>query len=202
MGKSKHNETRERIILAARQLFMERGQDGLNMRDLAEQAGVNKGLLHYYFKTKESIFREVFQYQAGRLYTEILDIVEMDCPFDRKVEAMVGRYFHMLSETPALPAFVMFEVQRDPGLVANSPIRAVFLRIATSIEPELRLSRSRPAGVSGVQFLLDMLSLCVYVFAILPGLRKVMRFNKKEEQLFLLQRQQHIVQVLQKSLVP
>ncbi len=70
MGNTQSNETRDRIVIAARELFVQHGQHGVNMRELAERAGVNKGLLHYYFKTKESIFREVFQHQAGRLYAQ------------------------------------------------------------------------------------------------------------------------------------
>lgn len=202
MGKSRHNETREQIILVARQLFMERGQDGLNMRDLAEKAGVNKGLLHYYFKTKESIFREVFQYQAGRLYGQVLDIVEGDHPFERKVELMVERYFIVLAETPSLPAFVLFEVQRDPGMLARSPIRDILFRIASSIEAELVIRKLPKDRNNGIQFLLDVLSFCAFTFAALPGISKVRKFSKKQQESFLLQRKEHIIQVLQKSLVP
>ncbi|TXI76399.1 MAG: TetR/AcrR family transcriptional regulator [Flavobacteriales bacterium] len=53
MGKPKDNETRQRIVAAAMKLFRTKGMSGVNMRELAENAGVNKGLLHYYFKTKE-----------------------------------------------------------------------------------------------------------------------------------------------------
>lgn len=202
MGDLKDNETRKRIILAARALFMEQGHHGVNMRELAEKAGVNKGLLHYYFKTKESIFKEVFQYQAGRLYGQVLDIVEGDHPFGRKVELMVERYFSVLAETPSLPAFVLFEVQRDPGMLARSPIRDILFRIATSIEAEL-VSRKLPKDRSnGVQFLLDVLSLCAFTFAALHGISKIMPFNKAQREAFLAERQAHINFILQQSLLP
>jgi AcrR family transcriptional regulator len=202
MGKPRDNDTRQRIVEAARELFVKHGHDGVNMRELAEKADVNKGLLHYYFKTKESIFAEVFQHQAGRLYTEVLDIVEGDSPFGRKAEAMVERYFTVLAETPSLPAFVMFEVQRDPGMVAKAPFRDTILRIAALIEPELRRLKLPPDRASGVQFLIDMLSLCAFTFAMLPGIAKVLKFTKAQRAAFLEARKAHIIAIIQQSLIP
>jgi AcrR family transcriptional regulator len=202
MGKPRDNDTRQRIVEAARELFVKHGHDGVNMRELAEKADVNKGLLHYYFKTKESIFAEVFQHQAGRLYTEVLDIVEGDSPFGRKAEAMIERYFTVLAETPSLPAFVMFEVQRDPGMVAKAPFRDTILRIAALIEPELRRLKLPPVRASGVQFLIDMLSLCAFTFAMLPGIAKVLKFTKAQRAAFLEARKAHIIAIIQQSLIP
>jgi AcrR family transcriptional regulator len=202
MGKPRDNDTRQRIVEAARELFVKHGHDGVNMRELAEKADVNKGLLHYYFKTKESIFAEVFQHQAGRLYTEVLDIVEGDSPFGRKAEAMIERYFTVLAETPSLPAFVMFEVQRDPGMVAKAPFRDTILRIAALIEPELRRLKLPPVRASGVQFLIDMLSLCAFTFAMLPGIAKVLKFTKAQRAAFLEARKAHIIAIIQQNLIP
>ncbi len=202
MGNSSNNETRKRIVDAARELFVKHGHDGVNMRELAEMAGVNKGLLHYYFKTKDSIFKEVFQHQAGRLYTEVLDIVEGDGPFEQKTVAMVERYFKVLTEIPSLPAFVMFEVQRDPGMVARSPFRDTILHIAALIEPELKKRKLPPARANGTQFLIDILALCAFTFAMLPGIAKVMKFNKAQRAVFLEVRKAHIIAVIQQSLLP
>jgi AcrR family transcriptional regulator len=202
MGNPRSNETRRRIVDAARELFVKHGHDGVNMRELAERAGVNKGLLHYYFKTKDSIFKEVFQHQAGRLYTEVLDIVEGDGPFEGKVVAMVERYFVMLTEVPSLPVFVMFEVQRDPGMVARSPFRDTILRIAALIGPELRKRKLPPERTDGKQFLIDILSLCAFTFAMLPGISKVMKFTKAQRASFLEARKAHIIAVIQNSLIP
>ncbi len=202
MGKKEDIGTRERIIQAARALFVEGGLDGVNMREIAEKAGVNKGLLHYYFKTKDSIFLEVFQQQAGRLYTSVLHIMEEEGPFEQKVEAMVAQYFTLLGQTPSLPAFVVFEVQRDPAIIAKAPFKETMVRIAFLIEPELRKRRLPEARSSGIQFLLDMVSLCAFTFAMLPGISRSLGMNKEQQQAFLQMRQEHIVSVLKNSLKP
>lgn len=54
------DETRERIKLAARRLFAERGVDGVSIREIVAAAGQrNVGSLHYYFRTKEALVREL-----------------------------------------------------------------------------------------------------------------------------------------------
>ncbi|MCB0764940.1 MAG: TetR/AcrR family transcriptional regulator [Flavobacteriales bacterium] len=202
MGKIQDSGTRDRIVLAARELFVKHGQDGVNMRELAERAGVNKGLLHYYFKTKDAIFREVFQYQAGRLYTDLLHILESKGKLEKKVRSMVARYFDLLEETPGLPAFVLFEVHRDPNMIANSPLRDILLKVAAHIEPDLMQRKLPPERKSGIQFLLDMVSLCAFTFSMLPAVGIALGMGKKDRQAFLEQRRTHIVSVLTNSLKP
>jgi AcrR family transcriptional regulator len=53
--------TKERILNAAERLFSERGIDGVSMREIASGAGVQLALISYYFRTKEGLYRAVFQ---------------------------------------------------------------------------------------------------------------------------------------------
>jgi AcrR family transcriptional regulator len=48
--------SREEILAAARRLFGDRGFDGTTIRAIAAEAGVNQGLVHHFFGTKEQIF--------------------------------------------------------------------------------------------------------------------------------------------------
>ncbi|HEX2616892.1 MAG TPA: TetR/AcrR family transcriptional regulator [Flavobacteriales bacterium] len=202
MGNPKDNETRERIVAAARELFRTQGLDGVNMRELAEKAGVNKGLLHYYFKTKDSIFKEVFQHQAGLLYAAITHILEAQGPFESKVSAIVDRYFDLLGEMPSLPVFVLFEVQRDPRIIVDSPLREILMRVAGYLGPELKKRGLPPERADGIQFLLDLVSLCAFSFAMLPAISKALKLNKAQKTAFLHERKRHILAVLAASYRP
>lgn len=53
--------TKERILRAAERLFAEHGYDGVSVRDLGAAAGVQIALISYYFKSKEGLYRAVFQ---------------------------------------------------------------------------------------------------------------------------------------------
>ncbi|MEO8590624.1 MAG: TetR/AcrR family transcriptional regulator [Flavobacteriales bacterium] len=202
MGKTRDNATRQRIIDTAMALFRRKGMDGLSMRELAEEAGVNKGLLHYYFKTKEAIFQEVFAHHAGLLWADVLVIVEGPGDLGTKLPRMVDRYFDLLDQYPSLPAFVLFEVQRDPSMLLKTAAKDAMLRAATIVEPELRRLRLPAERASGVQFMLDLVGLCAFTYGMLPGVVKVLGLNKAQRNAFLLQRKTHIIALLQQGIEP
>ena len=202
MGKTKDNETRQRIVDAAMALFREKGMDGMSMRELAEAAGVNKGLLHYYFKTKEALFREVFSHQVTMLYKEVGGLLERPGPLHEKIPYLVDGYFRMLAQVPTLPAFVLFEMQRDPDVFTKSPARGILFKVMSTVEPELKANALPPERASGLQFVLDVVALCAFTFGTLPGISKAMKFTKAQRESFLDARKAHIIALLQHSLKP
>ena len=62
----------QRILAAARSVFIRRGTAGARMQEIAEEAGVNQALLHYYFRTKDRLAEAVFAEVAGRLAPAIV----------------------------------------------------------------------------------------------------------------------------------
>lgn len=202
MGNAKDNDTRQRIVDAARELFRTKGQDGVNMRELAEQAGVNKGLIHYYFKTKEAIFREVFGHQVEMLYMEVGALLDAPGPLHDKVPVLVDGYFRMLTEVPGLPAFVLFEMQRDPSILTKTAARDILFKVIATVEPELKAMGLPPERASGVHFVMDIVGLCAFTFGTLPGISKALKFNKAQREAFLLSRKAHIIAVIQQNLKP
>lgn len=181
------------------ELFRRKGSDGVNMRELAEKAAVNKGLLHYYFKSKEAIFREVFIHHAGLLWSEVREILEGEGELPEKLPLIVERYFALLGRMPSMPAFVLFEVQKDPGMLAKTALKENMMRAAAALTPELRRRGLPPDRAEGLQFLLDLVALTAFTFGMLPGIAKVLKLNKARQAAFLEQRKAHIISVLQQS---
>ncbi len=54
-----HDERRRQILSCARRLFSERNYAGVSTSDIAQEAGVARGLLHHYFGTKRELYLEV-----------------------------------------------------------------------------------------------------------------------------------------------
>ncbi|HEY4345643.1 MAG TPA: helix-turn-helix domain-containing protein [Parvibaculum sp.] len=74
------DDTKDRIKFAARRLFAERGIDGVSIREIVAAAGQrNVGSLHYYFRTKEALIRELIV-DGARLINDrrnvMLDVLE------------------------------------------------------------------------------------------------------------------------------
>jgi TetR/AcrR family transcriptional regulator len=59
-------QTEDKIFEAATEVFVDRGMDGARMQDIASYAGINKALLHYYFRTKDQLFNAVFETLAKK----------------------------------------------------------------------------------------------------------------------------------------
>ena len=191
-------DTRHKIIQAARKLFIEKGVDGVNMREIADTAGVNKGLLHYYFKNKKNLFREVFHQEAHLLYQDVEIILANEIDLEQKISEIVDRYFKLLSENPRLPAFVLFESARDPEMLKDIPFRESIMRIAKKLEEDLLSHGWNPEPGQGIHFLLDIISLCAFFFAMQPVFSRVIPIQDGEG--MKQYRREHIKTLLIKSI--
>ena len=139
------------------------------MQEIADEAGVNKALLHYYFRSKERLAVAVFRRAAGRLMPRVFAILSSDAPLEEKVRTFVELEIDFLRRHPYLPAYVVSEANYQPDLV-----RQVFgvaglpplERLRGQIEERVRAGDFRPIGVE--DFLVNLLSLVVYPFLARP----------------------------------
>ena len=61
MTKEKDITTETTILNAAKTIFQQKGMDGARMQEIADEAGINKALLHYYYRSKQLLFEAVFK---------------------------------------------------------------------------------------------------------------------------------------------
>ena len=159
-------DNKEKLIVAATKLFEEKGFEGVKMRELSEKAGVNKGLLHYYFKNKDVLFLEVFKRKASKLYINLESaLTKEDATFEEKVAAMVDEYFKMLTKNPKLPLFVFSEVNKNPKLLTELKFSET---ISGTVNVLDKMLKKEGANINSFQFLLSMISLCVFPFIMKP----------------------------------
>jgi len=118
MNTDKKDNTEQKILNAAQKVFIQKGMDGSRMQEIANEAGINKALLHYYFRTKQKLFEAIFK---KLIKTAIPDIKEMffsELPVERKIGAFVDVYTDLLLKNPYLPIFILREINRDPQSLA------------------------------------------------------------------------------------
>jgi AcrR family transcriptional regulator len=73
--------TTENLILeAARQVFLDKGLEGSRMQEIADRAGINKALLHYYFRNKQKLFERVFESVIASFFPQVLHLIGSDKP--------------------------------------------------------------------------------------------------------------------------
>lgn len=76
-------DTESRILSAARREFIAKGQDGARMRVIADEAGVNKALLHYYYRSKENLYRKVLEVTLATVWGRVK--AEFDSQMARQI---------------------------------------------------------------------------------------------------------------------
>lgn len=107
-------ESEEKIFLAAQRVFQKKGFAGARMQEIADEAGINKSMLHYYYRSKDKLFFEVFQNAVKKIIPKLFTILASETGLREKVDEIVGFYHQAFTENPNLPAFIIYEVNKNP----------------------------------------------------------------------------------------
>jgi AcrR family transcriptional regulator len=78
------HETEQALLDGAERLLVEVGAAGITTRRVAEEAGVNHGLVHYYFGSVEQLLVRVLERFTGRLIERQREMYAADAPFVEK----------------------------------------------------------------------------------------------------------------------
>ncbi len=111
--------TERKILEAAGKVFMMKGRLGASMQDIADEAGINRTLLHYYFRNKEKLFDTIFAKVLATAFPTIVKAFMSDQPFLEKIKMFVDTWTDMLKENPYLPVFVIQEISLNPDRLAG-----------------------------------------------------------------------------------
>jgi len=110
------NQTRQKIFRAAADVFEEKGYTGARMQEIADRAGINKALLHYYFSTKEQLFMAVFQVLIKKMFEKIFSIFAGEISFKEKLKRFLDEHIEFMIKNPKLPIFLLNELSQNPAL--------------------------------------------------------------------------------------
>jgi AcrR family transcriptional regulator len=185
---ARDRDTEQRILDAAHTVFVRRGTAGARMQEIAEEAGVNKALLHYYFRSKARLGEAIFRRVASGLFGRLGAILGGSADLDEKVRQVVALYLDQLSATPYAPGYVISEINQHPErakqlLEAIGQLRAQAIGghfIATldrQLKDAARAGRIRPISID--QFLANLASLCVFPFVARPMLCAVLELDDR-----------------------
>lgn len=156
------------ILEAARKVFIINGYEGSSMQMIADEAGMNKALLHYYFRNKDRLFEAIFVEAFGKMAPRLQQIIISDRSFEEKIRGFVDEYISTLIEIPEIPLFIMHELRRNPEriikLVSSSGIDP--RKVASLIKEEMKQGGIRE--IDPYQLLINLLSLCIFPFAARP----------------------------------
>jgi TetR/AcrR family transcriptional regulator len=173
--------TEQKILEAAKQVFMEKGIDGARMQDIADKAGINKALLHYYFRSKEKLFEMIFMEEARKFLPKVTSIMVSELTLFEKVEKFVGEYIDTLLQNPLLPIFILNEINRNP----KEAIKKIFGNQRPPIDKVDELiaklvKKGEIKPIKGYELMVNMVSLCIFPFLARPMVQWVTKTTDEE----------------------
>ncbi len=186
-------ETENRIIEAATTVFVEKGRTGTSMQDIANEAGITRTLLNYYFRSKEKLFDLIFEKVFLRFIPEIAQLMTSEEPLKIKFERFIDRYTTILVDSPLTPIFILHEL-------AHNPEKLVETIQSKGIDPELtirqiekEMERGHVIKSDPRQLLVSLLSLIIFPFAAKPIIKPlILGQDEKEFIRFIEQRKEFI----------
>lgn len=180
---NKDRDTEQHILAAAKDIFFTNGFAGARMQDIADAAGINKALLHYYFRSKEKLFQVIFWDAVSHFFKVLNEIFSSNIPLFDKIRKFSCAYIDMVKEKPHLPLFVIYELNRNPGLFmkkattdASQPKPQLFLQ---QIKEEMERGTIRN-DIEPVQILLNILSLTIFPFLAKTMIKNNLKLSDKQ----------------------
>jgi TetR/AcrR family transcriptional regulator len=200
----KDKNTEQLIFDAARKVFQKKGLDGARMQEIADEAGINKALLHYYFRSNEKLFAGIFAESIEKISQGIQNLFIQDLDVLEKLKALVNIYIDTLSENRYIPLFVLGELNQHPEKfeeIINNYIVIHLKKFLLEVEKEVQSGKIKP--VNPFHLLMNVLGMVIFPFAAYPMVSIIYNKNTNSSvEQFFQERKKEIYDFIEKALDP
>ncbi len=153
-------DTELKIIEAAKKVFRARGYAGARMQQIADEAGISKASLHYYFRSKEKLFDLIFDQTMAEFMPLISTWEEDSTAWEQKLKLFIIDFFKFLQDKSML--FIIQEINRNPELLMkrkrnNGPTKNRFIAYFEKLHQAGKINDIDPKLI-----FIFLHSLCVY----------------------------------------
>ena len=164
----------KRILWVAERLFLEKGFSGTSTTEIAKSVGCNQALIHYYFRTKEKLFWDIFSPKMEQVVEYLGAPLDENVDFLERIRNIIDFYFGMLELDERLAPFIVNELIMNPGrweyfrqrFLRSESRSNAYDRFESMVQEEVAKGTIRE--VQAIDVLLDIMSLCISTFIVAP----------------------------------
>jgi AcrR family transcriptional regulator len=157
--------TEELILEAAHAVFLEKGLAGARMQEIADRAGINKALLHYYFRSKEKLSALIIDRAISVILPRVMAVLDTDVELFDKIRLVVDHYLTFVSRNSFLPLFIVNEVNRNPQFFFRAVVEKERRTSTNSVgQVEEAVAQGRIHPISSAQLFMNVMSLVIFPF--------------------------------------
>lgn len=193
MIKTKDITAEEKILTAAKRVFENKGMAGARMQEIADEAKINKSLLHYYYRSKQLLFEAVFKTAFNKLAPQINIVLNSDQSICEKIKKFSHNYTVFMIKHPYLPNFILQELNRNPEFVKELISSKTFpsmKNFQNQISDAVKEGKIRPIGAE--QLFINILALNIFPFIGAPLIKGFINASDKEYHIILEQRKTEV----------
>lgn len=198
------SDTETRIFQAAEKEFFEKGYAGARTASIAEAAGVNHAMLHYYFRTKDKLFERIISGKIAVLGKTMLNAIgDSKLPLEDRIRQGVEQHFDFLSANQNLPRFIINEVLSRPEYieVMKQNISNTIGNSLNDLQQEIDMcaSQGKCEQTDVRNLLIDIISLNIFPFMAAPYLKETVGiFYKSYDDFFAMRKKENVETILRK----
>jgi AcrR family transcriptional regulator len=177
---NKNKDTEGQILAAAESVFHKKGMDGARMQEIADGAGINKAMLHYYYRSKQLLFEAVFSNAFSLLAPQLNKILNDDSSIEEKVKNFTHNYISFISQHPYIPNFIIQELNRNPNffeIIQQNTAFPTIKKFKKQVAAEVEQGILKP--IDGEQLFINIISLNVFPFVATPLLKGFLKIDDK-----------------------
>ncbi len=194
------NNMEEQILLVAKELFMQYGYEGVSTTQVAKAVGCNQALVHYYYRTKQNLFKIICQQEIQKMLKILADIPQEDISFGNFIEKIIEAQIGFLKNNPDAPFFIIGELRHNSEVLKM--MKELFSEFGKEIVGKIRLfvqmkqSKGELNDVSVEDLLIDIVSLDVMSFVGQVLFTQILEMDSQTQEAFLERRKTHIKKLI------
>lgn len=178
------------------------------MEEIARHAGINKALLHYYFRSKEKLYQVIFQREFKRIIGDLSDSISPELNTSQFLQSFINTYIERIRQNPHVIQFMLWEI-RSGGENVRKILQQVYSSGESIFTPHIVIERLKQAIKKGEirrtdphQLLLSIISMCIYTFVAVPIIEAIFPEIKPLDDTFIRRRKTEIFQLVWRGIKP
>lgn len=198
------NNMEEQILFVAKELFMQYGYDGVSTTLIAKAVGCNQALVHYYYRTKQNLFKIIYQQEVNKILKSLSNIPQEDISFEDFISKIIDVQIEFLKKNSNAPFFLIGELRHNSEVLEM--IKEVFPQfrkeIVSKIKAFIKLKQEKGelGEVSVEDLLIDIFSLNLISFVGQGFFADIWEMDSQKQELFLERRKNHIKKLILSSI--
>lgn len=205
---SKKETTEEKILESAKKIFYQKGLKGARMQEIADDAGVNKAMLHYYFRSKDKLFDKVFEQSVQSVTPVLMNVFLKETELDAKINNLVEILIDLFLKEPYLSNFIVNELSQNPdklyrnvmdseGGLIGQIIPVINEQLQVGIEKGIVKDDIKPA-----ELILNIMSLCLLPIMAQGVLQQTLGIDNDRMDRFMEKRKQTVTKFVLAAIKP